>query len=275
MTTNMTLETPINGVNSNDVSEIINGIDNGICTIACVTSTTSLDAAGDYRITRRLECVRANKDVAASDRILDLEISGTQGTTPVVTLNGQVLPTTSVIVLANGSLEIRNLKGMLIDCVQLPVNANTPSGQFIPPMYTPYTTNAPTAFGTGTIGLVKKPCLGIAVRPVSSELAHHVAIDARNVCVVSDVIAGSPAFAAGIEPNDVILCINGKQANIATLRHELDAAQCGQVLCLVVLGKGIKRGINVLLEGNFASSCMTFPTQLAAPMPVQRSGSLL
>ena len=49
MTTNMNLETPVNGVNFNDVSEIINGIDNGICTVACVTSTTSCDAAGDYR----------------------------------------------------------------------------------------------------------------------------------------------------------------------------------------------------------------------------------
>ena len=105
MTTTMNLETPVNGANLNEVSEIINGIDNGICTVSCVTSTTSVDAAGDYRITRRLECVWANKDVAASDRILDLEISGTQGTAPVVTLNGQVLPTASLILAANGVLE--------------------------------------------------------------------------------------------------------------------------------------------------------------------------
>ena len=300
MTITMNPETPVNGVNFNDVSEIINGIDNGICTVSCVTSTTSVDAAGEYRITRRLECVWANKDVAASDRILDLEISGTQGTTPVVTLNGQVLPTASVILAANGALEIRNLKGMLIDRVQLPIKstatvASTPwqglpyqnvapifgglsasapfgYGPFVPTMNTPFTPNtpatfAPATFGINTLGMVKKPFLGIAVRPVSGELIHHIAVDARNVCVVSDVIAGSPAFAAGLEPNDVILGINGKQASLATLRHELDAAKCGQVVRLAVLGKGVKREIDILLDGNFAGNgSSVLPMQYGSPM---------
>ena len=48
MTTTMNLETPVNGVNLNEVTEILNGIDNGICTVSCVSSTTSVDAAGDY-----------------------------------------------------------------------------------------------------------------------------------------------------------------------------------------------------------------------------------
>jgi len=293
MTITMNPETTTNNVNFNDVSEIINGIDNGICTVACVTSTTSVDAAGDYRITRRLECVWANKEVAASDSILDLEISGTQGTTPVVTLNGQVLPAASIILAANGVLEIRNLKGMLIDRVQLPTKATTsvagaayqglpyqtaapifggitnslPYGYATSTPATPFAISNAVPFASNALGMVKKPFLGIAVRPASGELIHHIAVDARNVCVISDVIPGSPAFAAGLEPNDVILGINGKQASLATLRHELDAAKCGQVLRLAVLGKGVKREIDVILDGNFASNGgQVLPTPFPTPV---------
>ncbi len=298
-TTTMNFDAPVNGVNSNntnnDVLEIINEIENGICTVKCVSSTTSVDTAGDYRITRRLECIW-NKDATITDRIIDLEIAGAPGATPVVTLNGQLLPPASIVVCPNGIIEIRNLKGMLIDRVQLPINANatlagaawqgmtalntapafagqvlagnggyTPYGQYITAMNAPYATNAvpftsavpfngfnalgtnaaPTTFG--------KPIVGISVRPISSELAHHIAVDPRNVCVINEVLAGSPAFNAGIEPNDVILSVNGKQANLATLRHELGTCKFGQTISIVVLGKGVKREIDVKFDANLAN----------------------
>ncbi len=306
-TTTMNFDAPVNGVNSNntnnDVLEIINGIDNGICTVKCVSSTTSVDTAGDYRITRRLECIW-NKDATITDRIIDLEIAGAPGATPVVTLNGQLLPPASIVVCPNGIIEIRNLKGMLIDRVQLPINANatlagaawqgmtalntapafagqvlagnggyTPYGQYITAMNAPYATNAvpftsavpfngfnalgtnaaPTTFG--------KPIVGISVRPISSELAHHIAVDPRNVCVINEVLAGSPAFNAGIEPNDVILSVNGKQANLATLRHELGTCKFGQTISIVVLGKGVKREIDVKFDANLANGTAAAPTQ--------------
>jgi len=297
----MNFDAPVNGVNSNsinnDVLEIINGIDNGICTVKCVSSTTSVDTAGDFRITRRLECIW-NKDATITDRIIDLEIAGAPGATPVVTLNGQLLPAASVVVCPNGVVEIRNLKGMLIDRVQLPLNANatlagttgqgyngmntvpafngqvftgnggyTPYGQFITPMNAPYATNPVPFNGFNAMGMIaaptpaRKPIIGIAVRPVSSELVHHVAVDARNVCVISEVLAGSPAFVAGIEPNDVILSVNGKQASLATLRHELGTCKLGQAIRLVVLGKGVKREIDVILDANFAASTTPVSTQ--------------
>jgi hypothetical protein len=303
----MNFDAPVNGVNSNnsnnDVLEIINGIDNGICTVKCVSSTTSVDTAGDYRITRRLECIW-NKDATITDRIIDLEIACAPGATPVVTLNGQLLPAASFVVGPNGIIEIRNLKGMMIDRVQLPINANatlagaawqgmtpanttpafagqvlagnggyTPYGQYITPMNAPYATSpvpfngfnalgtnaAPTTFG--------KPIVGISVRPVSSELIHHIAVDARNVCVINEVLAGSPAFNAGIEPNDVILSVNGKQASLATLRHELATCKFGQTIRLVVLGKGVKREIDVNFDLNLTNGTAPASTQFqGAPL---------
>jgi len=257
MTTTTNLETPINGTNNcNDLDEVINGIENGVCTVACLASTSSVDAAGDYRITRRLECVWASSAMTGKETIIDLEVSGTKGCTPVVTLNGQVLPTSSVILTGNNVIEVRNLKGMLIDRVQLPVNPNatgsTAGAGCFPAGNMPFNTVAPTPtmFGYGNAAGMGRPILGIAVRPVSSELVHHVAIDARNACLISDIIPGSPAFEAGIEPNDVILAVNGKQANLSNLRHELEAATIGKTLRLVVLGKGLKRELDVVLNGN-------------------------
>jgi hypothetical protein len=217
----MNIETPVKGFNStSEINNTFSGIENGVCTVKCVSSTTSVDGAGDYRITRRLECVWA---------------------TPVVTLNGQVIPASSIIITPNGVIEIRDLKGMLLDKVQLPVNAAT---------------NYIGAVQTGAIGMSPKPFLGISVRPVSPDLAHNLAVDPRNVCVVSEVLPGSAAFYAGLEPNDLILGINGKQANLATLRHELDAAKIGQILNLVVLCKGIKQEVQVALDGNTVNSAM-------------------
>jgi hypothetical protein len=315
-TTTMNFDAPVNGVNSNsinnDVLEIINGIDNGICTVKCVSSTTSVDTAGDFRITRRLECIW-NKDATITDRIIDLEIAGAPGATPVVTLNGQLLPAASLVVCPNGIIEIRNLKGMLIDRVQLPVNANatlagaavqglngtgtvptfngqvfagnggyTPYGQFIAPMNAPYATTPVPFNGFNAMGTIaaptpaRKPIIGISVRPVSSELVHHVAVDARNVCVISEVLAGSPAFNAGLEPNDVILSVNGKQASLATLRHELGTCKLGQAIGLVVLGKGVKRELDVILDANFAASTTPvanqFPGATFATVPFGQAG---
>ena len=241
-TTTMNIETPVKGFNStSEINNTFSGIENGVCTVKCVSSTTSVDGAGDYRITRRLECVWATPVTTAGENIIDVEISGSKGATPVVTLNGQVIPASSIIITPNGVIEIRDLKGMLLDKVQLPVNAAT---------------NYIGAVQTGAIGMSPKPFLGISVRPVSPDLAHNLAVDPRNVCVVSEVVPGSAAFYAGLEPNDLILGINGKQANLATLRHELDAAKIGQILNLVVLCKGIKQEVQVALDGNTVNSTM-------------------
>jgi hypothetical protein len=241
----MNIETPVKGLNStSEINNIFNGIENGVCTVKCVASTTSVDGAGDYRITRRLECIWTTPVANAGENIIDVEISGTKGVTPVVTLNGQVVPASSIIITPNGVVEIRDFKGMLLDKVQLPVNQ---------------TTNYLGTSPTGGIGMNPKPFMGIAVRPVSPDLAHNLAIDARNVCVISEVLPGCAAFYAGLEPNDLILGINGKQANLATLRHELDAAKIGQILNLVILCKGIKKEVQVALDGNTVNTT-TFPT---------------
>jgi hypothetical protein len=237
MTTIMNNNVSVNDLNTNnDPANILNGIENGVCTIKCVASTISIDASGDYRITRRLECLWTNQGLNTGDKIIDLEIAGSKGTTPVVTVNGQVLPVGSLAFDAKGNLEVRSIKGMLLDIVKLP-NEYSMSATGLG---AGYAKNAEgEKYGNGLP--VAKAFLGIAVRPVSADLAHNLAIDPRNVCVISEVVPGSPAFVSGLEPNDVLLGINGKQANLATLRHELEIAKTGDSVTLIFLCKGVKR----------------------------------
>jgi len=241
---------PVKGMNTKttDFKDLSNCIENGICTVNCVASTTTIDGSGDFKITRRLECTW-NSPGVAGENIFDVEIAGTKGSTPVVSLNGQVLPSDAVKVAPNGMVEIRDLNGMLLDKVQIPAEA---------------VSNYQV---TGGIGMNPKPFLGITVRPVSPDLAHNLAVDARNVCVVSEVLPGSAAFYAGLEPNDLILGINGKQANIATLRQELDVAKIGQVISLIVLCKGIKNQVQVPLDGNTLNTLNTLSTPVFQGMP--------
>ncbi len=238
MTTIMNNNASVNDWNyAKDPANTQNGIENGVCTIKCVASTNSIDASGDYRITRRLECTWTNQGINTGDKILDLEIAGTKGTTPVVTLNGQVVPSKSMALDPNGNLEVRCSKGMLLDIVKLPDEYSMSTTSLEMPK-------------TESVVPVAKPFLGIAVRPASGDLAHNLPIDPRNVCVVSEVVPGSPAFTAGLEPNDVILGINGKQANLSNLRHELSTAKVGQSIPVIFLCKGVKREASVKI-GNF------------------------
>ena len=59
-------------------------------------------------------------------------------------------------------------------------------------------------------GKVSRGRLGVAIQPVTQELAHSFGLDKPAGALVSSVEKGSPADKAGIEPGDVILKFNGK-----------------------------------------------------------------
>jgi hypothetical protein len=236
---------PVNDLNTNDdPADIVSGVSNGICTIKCIASTSSIDDSGDYRITRRLECLWKNQGLNSGEEILNLEIAGSKGTTPVVTVNEQVVPVGSLAFDVAGNLEVRSIKGVLLDIVNIPdkcamsaaglgmVNAGE---------------GADLNYGTGFT--MTGAFLGIAARPVSSDLAHNLGIEPCSVCVISEVVPGSPAFGSGIEANDVLLSINGKKANLATLRREIETAKTGDQVTLTYFCKGVKHETTVQLVG--------------------------
>jgi serine protease Do len=58
-------------------------------------------------------------------------------------------------------------------------------------------------------GRVVRGWLGVAVAPVSPEAARRARLDGAHGAVVVEVVAGSPAARAGIEPGDVIVAFQG------------------------------------------------------------------
>jgi serine protease Do len=58
-------------------------------------------------------------------------------------------------------------------------------------------------------GRVVRGWLGVAVAPVSPEVARQVRLDEARGAVVVEVVGGSPAARAGIEPGDVIVAFQG------------------------------------------------------------------
>ncbi len=58
-------------------------------------------------------------------------------------------------------------------------------------------------------GRVVHPYLGIRYAPLSPALAAQLGVNAQRGVIVSQVIAGSPAAAAGLRPRDVIVSIDG------------------------------------------------------------------
>ena len=79
------------------------------------------DASGDYRITRQLEFNEVMAGCGPKG-VLELEVSGTLGATPVVTLGGRLLPNNSVVGAGNDLIEVTTFRGMVLDVVQLPLN---------------------------------------------------------------------------------------------------------------------------------------------------------
>ena len=243
MTTIMNNSVSVNELNgTNDSKNAFKALGSGTSTIKCIASTSSIDSSGDYKITRQLECVSTNQCGEIDCTILDLKIAGTKGNTPDVTVNGQAISGGSVKYDASGNLEVRTCTGQILDIVKVPAEYFTATnGNDVQNYPGGKTTPAPP---------VNMAFLGIAVRPASSDLAHNLVVDASNVCVISEVVPGSPAFSAGLEPNDVILGINGKPANPSTLLHDLKIAGPGQSLKMIILCKGVASEVKVILGTN-------------------------
>ncbi len=60
-------------------------------------------------------------------------------------------------------------------------------------------------------GKVVRGWLGVAVQPITSELAQQFGIKEPKGALVSDVVKGSPAEKGGIQRGDVIVSVNGKE----------------------------------------------------------------
>ena len=78
------------------------------------------------------------------------------------------------------------------------------------------------------------------VGPITPEIARELELPrGRGGAVVMDVERNSPAFNAGIRPNDVILEVNQQEvANVSQVQRELQRAEAGQPVFVLIWRDG-------------------------------------
>lgn len=97
-------------------------------------------------------------------------------------------------------------------------------------------------------GHVSRGKLGVAIQPVTNELAQSFGLDKPGGALVSTVERGSPAEQAGMLPGDVVLAVNGQpiDANV-DLARIIGDFRPGQTVSLRVWRQSASRDIKVTL----------------------------
>jgi len=91
-----------------------------------------------------------------------------------------------------------------------------------------------------------KSMIGVGLGAPDPALVHHLKIDRANTTMVTNVVDGLPADAAGIEQFDVIVSVNGdRKASSENLRRVLRDAEPGAKIALEVLRGSETRKVEV------------------------------
>jgi serine protease Do len=113
----------------------------------------------------------------------------------------------------------------------------------------------PVNMARGTIeqlrdkGKVTRGWLGVAVQPVTPELAQSFGLEGESGALVADVSKDSPAEKAGVKTGDIILVFDGKQVHEMTELPRLVAATSpGKKAVMTVLRSGKKEELTVVVE---------------------------
>ena len=95
-------------------------------------------------------------------------------------------------------------------------------------------------------GLVKRGYLGVAIQPVSNQLAKQFGIKVGQGAIVGQVVPGSPAAEAKVEAGDVILTLNNKPvSNPRNLQGIVEQLETGKGYPLEILRNGKKETLTV------------------------------
>lgn len=98
-------------------------------------------------------------------------------------------------------------------------------------------------------GLVKRGYLGVAIQPVSNQLAKQFGIKVGQGAIVGQVVPGSPAADAKVESGDVILTLNHKPvSNPRNLQGIVEQLDTGKGYPLEILRDGKKQTLTVSVK---------------------------
>ncbi|MBY0313002.1 MAG: PDZ domain-containing protein [Phycisphaerales bacterium] len=93
-----------------------------------------------------------------------------------------------------------------------------------------------------------KVMVGVQLVDLDSSLIGHFGLKEDEGTLVAAVYEGLPASAAGLEPYDIIVAINGKSVGPGELRQTLRESEPGKPIALDVIHRGQRKTINVTPE---------------------------
>jgi serine protease Do len=111
----------------------------------------------------------------------------------------------------------------------------------------------------GKSGSITQPYFGVAVQPVTPEIADAQGLDRPRGVLVDKVAGGSPAEKAGIRPGDIIACMSLTEDDCRGTK-EIDDSQ-GLNFRIVTAGIGVPVKVGILRGGKY----LTVPVTFTAP----------
>ncbi len=97
-------------------------------------------------------------------------------------------------------------------------------------------------------GSVTRGWLGVSIQELTTEIAAALGLTEAKGALVNEVLAGTPAAAAGFESGDLVTKLNGKDiSNPRELTRSVSALPPGERVKVTVLRKGAEKNLNVTL----------------------------
>jgi serine protease Do len=116
-----------------------------------------------------------------------------------------------------------------------------------------------------TRGKVTRGQLGVMISDLTSDMADYFGLDSTKGVVVNEVLDDSPAQKGGLEAGDVILKINGRDAeSMGQLRNTIASLEPGTTVRLVVNRKGNEKTLNVKIGELSADSGRPMSSQASS-----------
>ncbi len=158
-----------------------------------------------------------------------------------VKVNGKVIPN-AVVQLHDGELVILNADGSPVESVKQPSGVVIDLGGTSGGPTSGFTWGPDSMIEYGVAGQASQGTrfiIGINMGPVSPVVAGHLGLNADDCFMITEVLDGYPAKAAGLKENDIITSIEGSDsASGETLRAVLRRKSAGDRVEIGLLRKG-------------------------------------
>jgi serine protease Do len=159
-------------------------------------------------------------------------VSGISRRIPDLNANVDFIQTDAAINPGNSGGPLVNLKGQVVG-INTAISGRAQNIGFAIPI----DTAREVADALLTKGKVERPWVGVAMAPLSADLAESLGVPANTTgVVVAQVVPGSPAERSGLRPGDIVQRVNGQPVTDGRqIQQQVKAHAVGATLSLQVL----------------------------------------